>query len=95
MHDTECTAGAELEEWVRNVSDNVNDEMNVQVSALFNSSDQGSINKDETANAQGVPVQSSERVSMENASKPIDKSVDDKINENRYQHVYVWNPQNL
>ena len=85
MHDTECTAGADLDEWVRNVSDNVNDEMNV--SGLLHSkptSDQGSLHKDE-------PI--SRAYFTENATKPIDHSVDNEINENKYQHVYVWNPE--
>ena len=29
MQDNECTAGAEIDSWVKNISDNVSDEMNL------------------------------------------------------------------
>ena len=81
MQDEECTAGAEIDSWVKDISDNVSDEMNL-VSALSKKDSENQLaafNNDHS-------FTSSNQTQYEHHRSRTRKP----------QHVYVWNPsQNL
>ena len=87
MHDEECIAGAEIDPWVKDIPDNITDEIN-QVSETFSklNSDRRSAISEEQSNL--APKNQSEY--MEQVIHDVD------IRTRKHQHVYVWKPsQNL
>ena len=89
MHDEECIAGAEIDPWVKDIPDNVTDEMN-QVSETFsklNSDRRLALSEDQSNLA---PKNQSDSVEQASVIQDVD------IRTRKHQHVYVWKPsQNL
>ena len=82
MHDDECTAGAEIDSWVKNIPDNVYDEMKVSDFSNLNSASQ----------LPEFNLTSKNQIQNENLGQQ--PKVDPGTR--KHQHVYVWNPsQNL
>ena len=81
MHDDECTAGAEIDSWVKDIPDNVYDEIN-QVSDLPYLNSAGQFAESNLKNQS-----QSEHLGQQAKADP---------GKRKHQHVYVWNPsQNL
>ena len=87
MHDEECIAGADIDPWVKDIPNNVKDEMN-QVTETFSklNSDRLSALPQEQSNL--APKNQSD--SVEQVKQDVD------IRTKKHHHVYVWKPsQNL
>ena len=81
MQDNECTAGAEIDSWVKNISDNVSDEMNLVSVISKKDSD-----KQLAGFNGGYNFTTDNQIQNEHNRSTMRKR----------QQVYVWNPpQNL